>query len=255
MTLDAISRQYPAPKYHPLLVTEVTRMSRGNYCVAGWDIHEGRMIRPLGQDGSNWRLGTDRSVLAVGNLIDRSSSGVRGTQPPHSNEDTRLTKAPTLLHSFAEDETYALLLGTTHPSIRTAFGLPLIENKYVEEGARCPSLAGIRVRRDRLRFHESFGKLRLIVRDSDGLEYDLPVTCDRLQHLFNPGDAEAEPHFGVEEANEWLAVNSPSTPIILRVGFARPFDGKDKGWSPKRCYLQANGLICPQDNFHVLGAL
>jgi hypothetical protein len=35
-----------------ILITDVTEM-KGNYCVAGWDASDGRMIRPLA-GGYNW---------------------------------------------------------------------------------------------------------------------------------------------------------------------------------------------------------
>ena len=251
MTREDIARAYPVGTNHPVLVTEVTRMSQGYYCVAGWDIHEERMMRPLGLDRSNWRIGADRSVFKVGNLIDCAPSGIRTTVAPHSLDDTPLRSTPSILQAFEEADTYALVLDTTHTSVRGAFGRALHDDKYVEEGTECHSLAGVRARRDQLRFHEDYGKLRVSMRDSDRVSYDLKVTCDQLQHFFSPGDADAEPHFGVTEANEWLSVNDPAATIILRLGFARPWDGKDKGWSPRRCYLQLNGLLCPTDNYHM----
>lgn len=36
-----------------LLITDVTEMHAGNYCVAGWCADENRMVRPL-PNGANW---------------------------------------------------------------------------------------------------------------------------------------------------------------------------------------------------------
>ena len=70
-------------------------------------------------------------------------------------------------------------------------------------------------------FEDDFGKLRLQLQDTDNVSYRLPVTCDTLRHVFSPSDEDAEPHFGVAEANEWLCVTPPDGEIILRIGLAR----------------------------------
>jgi hypothetical protein len=44
-------------------------------------------------------------------------------------------------------------------------------------------------------------------------------------------------------------MNPADEELILRIGFSRPWDGKLNGWNPRRCYLQANGLICRRDNY------
>ncbi len=103
--------------------------------------------------------------------------------------------------------------------------------------------------RRQVRFFEDFGKLRLELRDSDGVTYNLPVTSDELLHIFSPSDNEA--FFGVDEANEWLSVNPPRTELIMRIGLARGWIGGDANWNPPRCYVQLNGIICPEDNYHI----
>ena len=252
MTAEEIKGKYPSPPHNPVLISEVTRMSKGVYCVAGLNIASQAMVRPLLADGSNWSLGADRSVFAAGNLVDIRPTGVRSTALPHANEDTRLQGPPVVLERFAEDETHALLLGAARPSVVEAIGSQLIDNKYVVEGTLCHSLGGVTARRKQVRFREdSYAHLRLSLSDSDGTLYDLKVTSDQLQHMFSPADHEAEPHFGVDEANEWLDANGTDDTLILRVGLTRPWDGKENQWNPKRCYLQLNGVICPEDNYHI----
>jgi hypothetical protein len=151
-----------------------------------------------------------------------------------------------------ESATYAFLLPTTVRSIRELYGRPLAEDKFLEDGTVCPSLGGLRIPRERAAFEEdAYGKLRLRVHDSDDVHYRLPVTCDTLLHLFSPGDGDSEPFFGVGEANEWLCVTGPDTEIMLRIGLARGWAGPDRTWNPRRCYLQLNGIVCPEDNYHV----
>lgn len=235
-----------------VLISEVTRMSLGNYCVAGLNLDTNKMVRPLQKSGANWALGADRSVFNVGHILECRPTGERGPAMPHATEDTRLYGVPTVVNQLSEDQTYSSLLGSTSLTVVEAIGQRLSENKYVEENAKCRSLGGVRAQRKKLKFYcNSFGKLRLLLADTDGTDYDLPVTCDWLQHFFSPSDEDAEPHFGTDEANEWLDVNHSTDELIIRVGLARPWDGKGKAWNPRRCYLQANGIVCPQDNYYI----
>ena len=202
-------------------------MTRGYYCVAAWDIHNRRMVRPLQPSGENWRLDADRSLFRVGSLLDCSPSGRPSQAYPHATEDLPLTRSPTLLEHLDESTTYAFLLPTTARSIRELFGRPLAEDKFVEDGAQCPSLGGVRIRRERTAFEQdAYGKLRFRVHDADDVLYRLPVTCDRLRHFFSSGDDESEPTFGIAEANRWLGASSPRSEIILRIGLARGWGGR-----------------------------
>jgi hypothetical protein len=166
-------------------------------------------------------------------------------------EDTPLREAPRLLEQLTEEQTYKILIDSAAISVAAGFGVELEDNKYVIAETDCRSLVGVRAERRTMSFHESYGKLRLTLHDADGEYYDAKVTCDTLQHVFSPGDEEAEPHFGLAEANEWLEVNDADDELIVRFGLARAWDGPNKSWDPKRCYLQVNGIICPQDNYHI----
>jgi len=252
MNESQIKAKYPPGRFKPVLISEVTRMSRGNYCVAGWDIHAGKMVRPLQPSGANWRLGTARHVFFVGHLLNCVPSDRRNTAYPHATEDMLLSETPSLLEKFDEPTTYGLLLDKAFESIQQLFGLPLLENKYLPDGTRCPSLGGVRVVCSRVHFIEDgFGKLRLVLQDADNISYRLAVTSEELRHIFSASDEDAEPFFGVAEANEWLSVNPADSEIILRVGLARGWAGRDGVWNPRRCYAQLNGIICPEDNYHV----
>jgi hypothetical protein len=197
-------------------------------------------------------LGTDRSVFSVGHLINCVPTSRRNAIYPHAREDLILSEPPSLFLTFDESITYALLINKTFTSIRQLFGCALVDDKYLPDGANCRSLGGVRVVRRRVRFIEDgFGKLRLQLQDTDNVSYRLSVTCDGLRRFFSPGDEDAEPHFGVAEANEWLRVNPLDSEIILRIGLARAWVGKDGDWNPRRCYTQLNGIICPEDNYHI----
>ncbi len=244
MDHQAVSTTYPSPRHLPVLITEVTRMAGDIRCVAGIAIEDLRMIRPLQASGSNWSLGANRSVFEVGHLVDVTPTGKRGTTHPHAAEDTPLARFPSVLERFDESTVYSISVGACGTSLTDAFGGNLLESSYVTIGTKCSSLAAIVVPRSRLRFHiDSWLKLRLIATDSDGTTFDLPVTSDSLLNRFNRAKEPSAP-FSVEDANEWLLERRASEGIILRVGLARPWDGR-KDWNPKRCYLQLNGIIRP----------
>lgn len=251
MDAAKILKTYPEPAYNPVLISEVTRMGGDYRCVAGLDVRRQRIIRPLLTPGSNWRIGGDRSVFEVGHLVHVRPTGVPGKVYPHATEDTPLEKAPKVLERFDEETTYQLLIGSCASSIRSGFGVTFVDDQYVVAGTKCPSLVGVRIPRKKVTFHTGYGgKLRLIVNDSDGVMYDLGVTSDRLLNLFDNAKNGKAP-FGISEANDWLK-KAPDEVLILRLGLARAFDGKEKAWNPLRCYLQLNGIVCPRDHFHVL---
>lgn len=47
MYLEQLQQRFPHTGEKQVLVTEVTRMTGGQVCVAGLDIHSGEMVRPL----------------------------------------------------------------------------------------------------------------------------------------------------------------------------------------------------------------
>lgn len=250
---DDIQRRYGAPRFHPVLVTEVTRMRRGYYCVAGWDIQNRRMVRPLQASGENWQLaGGSRFPFNVGSLLDCSPVQQRRAEYPHATEDMLLARSPSSLEEWDEGTVYKFIHPTTVRSIRELFGRPLNDDKFVADGTVCPSLGGVRTRREHTAFiQDGFGKLRFRLNDSDGVHYDLPVTSEWLLRLFSCGERGSEGLFGVDEANEWLCVTDPGTEIVLRIGLARGWSGVEGDWNPRRCYAQLNGVICPEDNYHI----
>ncbi|HKP97835.1 MAG TPA: hypothetical protein VJ385_19010 [Fibrobacteria bacterium] len=252
MNETQIKTKYPVSQYMPVLISEVTRMSKGRYCVAGWDFHGNKMVRPLQSSGDNWRFGTDRSIFSVGKLVNCVPIGSPRNAYPHATEDLRLASPPNLLRIFDEPETYLLLLDKAFKSLRQLFGVSLLEDKFIPEGTQCRSLGGVRIARRRVNFIEdTFGRLRLNVLDNDGIQYQLAVTCDRLKHLFSSSNDDSEPQYGLSEANAWLSETPENEDLILRVGLARGWNGNSSDWNPLRCYAQLNGILCPEDNYHI----
>ena len=157
-------------------------------------------------------------------------------------EDQRLTREPPTPKQLDKETVYNLLRPTVKPSIKEIFQKPIKENnckKYIPENTRCSSLGGVHILCGQILFHYS-DKLRCKIQDSDRECYDLPVTCDTLKKCFPPENG-TKPIL-IYSANQWLQKNSMK--IILRIGLARAWDGGDKNWRPRRCYLQLNGIIC-----------
>lgn len=213
-------------------------MRGGFFCVAGWNLHVGEMSRPLQPNGDNWRLQPGTPIVPCNVVNFDIVSGGHGAFP-HRTEDTLVAREPHLLEALSEPEAYKILRDTAFPSIATLFENQLVQDRYVVDGTHVRSLGGVLVPVQNLQFFETFEKLRVHVRDSDGMAYGLKVTSDELQTIFAQD--------GVTGANEWLQRASRDSPLILRVGLARAWDGPDRNWDPKRCYVQLNGVIRSTD--------
>ena len=81
-----------------LLITEVTEMHAGAYCVAGWCADAARMVRPL-PGGRHWTapLLSEHGVAPGATIVVRP----RATQPhgdyPHQTEDLLIHRAGIVL--------------------------------------------------------------------------------------------------------------------------------------------------------------
>src|SRR5579863_3712323 len=72
-----------------IVITDVTEMHQGNYCVAGWRTSTGRMLRTL-PEGGNWTGQLlARNQIAPGAMIEFQATGASPTGLyPHLTEDT-----------------------------------------------------------------------------------------------------------------------------------------------------------------------
>jgi hypothetical protein len=98
MNLGELRRRFSLEEHRPLLVTEVTRMSQA-VCVAAYDLHARRIVRPLPRNIANWpNVEYTSGRITVGTVL-----GVAPADPqpvsayPHASEDLRLTSNPTNL--------------------------------------------------------------------------------------------------------------------------------------------------------------
>src|SRR5262245_18008301 len=76
-----------------ILITDVTEMHAGNYCVAGWNRAENRMVRPL-PNGANWTgAKLAQYGIAPGVTIRVQPQGIATGTYPHRTEDTPINSA------------------------------------------------------------------------------------------------------------------------------------------------------------------
>lgn len=239
MGLKSLSATYKVTDERQVLITEVTRMSGGLVCVAAIDIHAGTMVRPLQGDGSNWEEAkwVAGGYMLVGNILSLAPAASGNPDYPHATEDFRVASVRSLGSSSAA-ELYEACKETADGSIEAIFGGALTEGKYVVAGSQCRSLGCIMLSRGALKASEYYNKVQVSYKDSSGSWHNLPVTELATK---NAGDAAT----GATALAARLKKANFFKPIALRIGLARAWDGGEQGYSPKRCYVQLNGIIVP----------
>lgn len=218
-----------------LVITDLTEMQGGNFCVAGWDAAGGRMVRPL-PGGRNWTTGLlDRHRVAPGASIDVHPTGRPDrSRYPHRSEDT-LVDADRIRHLDAPPVDW---LGEDAPpagmTLAAAFDGQLRHTDVrgtIRHGVHVPadlpvhSLGALTLPRSLIRPVVEFDKLRLILNDGEA-QYSLAVSSLALKTAWRDGGLDA-----VKKA-------MPRSHLLhIRVGLARPF-----GQPPDKCYVMVNGI-------------
>jgi len=221
-----------------ILITDVTEMQAGNYCVAGWDAIDARMIRPL-PGGSNW---TGQLLAAHGVQPGATIRVATGGQPksvyPHRTEDTPVDAAKIILVRAGPSPWFGVNAPPVTESLAAAFGQQVQttgvwngarKGAFVREGVQISSLAGIQVERLNLEFFEDIfnekRSLRAYMTDV-GDRYSLPVVAKNLRELYRAnGPAAVNQH--LPNAGE----------LHVRVGLARAWPGQ-----PGKCTVMVNGV-------------
>jgi hypothetical protein len=140
MSLRELRRRFPLGERRPLLVTEVTRMSQA-VCVACYDLHAGRIVRPLPRNITNWpNVEFTSGRITVGTVL-----GVVAADPqpvsayPHASEDLRLMANPAGLSVLTPGQVVEALRPMADRTVSAIFDGNLLERRYVEASVECRS--------------------------------------------------------------------------------------------------------------------
>ncbi len=219
-----------------LLITEVTDIHPGTYCVAGWDPVGIRMVRPL-PDGVLWpRALLDQAGVAPGAAIAVSPNRIRlRGDYPHRTEDLPIDLAPIERLDSEPMNWFAPEGPPTAATLHVAFGGELRHSSlwrghrrgaYVPAGTRTCSLHGVRVPSRQLSFIEEDDRPRALLQDAEA-RYTLPVTSSALRAIWR-----AE---GIAAMRRALPFD---TDLHVRLGVARGF-----GAHGEKCYVMLNGVL------------
>jgi hypothetical protein len=217
-----------------ILITDVTEMSGANFCVAGWDTTNTRMVRPL-PNGGNWPQAlVAKHQIEPGAILTAAPTGPANGTFPHLTEDTPIDAS-----SIAVERSSPQWIGSgapaVSPSLSFAFNNNLRWKKifrgvhqgvYVPTNTKCRSLAALAIDKSDIKFVQPFGKLLAILNDGNA-QYQLSVSS----HLYKKGWRQG----GVEKAT---SLHPKRDRVHVRVGLARDFESQSG-----RCYLMVNGIL------------
>ena len=218
-----------------LVITEVTEMSAGNFCVAGWNAQSGLMVRPL-PSGANWTAGLlQQHSVAPGAVLNFNPTGlVHNSTFPHRTEDTPVDPSTITVVKVGPVAWFGPNVPTCAGTLAQAFQGHVQHNSvwdgvfqgvYVPVGTQTRSLWGVNCQRGGLTFVEDFGKLKAHFYDG-AATYKLAVSSHVLKAHFRGG--------GLAAVNQALP---RSGNLHVRVGLARAF-----GNPADKCYVMINGV-------------
>ena len=219
-----------------LLVTEVTEIHRGVYCVAAWDPAGRRVVRPL-PDGIYWtRAQIDDNRVVPGARIAVLPNRIRprGTYP-HRTEDLPVDPAPIERLAEVPMDWFGPDGPPAASTLSAAFGGQLRHTRvwrghrrgaFVPTGARVSSLQGVRMASRDLSFMEIDDRLRALLRDAEA-RYELPVVSRALREVWRTE--------GVAAVRRMLPVD---TALHARIGLAR-----GRAEHADKCYAMLNGIL------------
>lgn len=231
---------------YELIVTDVTRYN-DLFCVAGWDVNNGGMIRPepptakaTAEASRFWSAQNagPGKFFAVGNRVRFDAAMPPANFPfPHAKEDRVVIagRPHEILGQMISAQMVQAVAGGVSASIDAAFGGHLNRansgKAHVTAGTQTCSLDAIEIDPGSISFYEhnpSPGKRQLRVQiDDNGIKYDFSVPADAARARFLAGGVAAL------EADVHASQN-----IHVRLGLGRPFAAM-----PNSCYAQVNGLI------------
>lgn len=212
----------------------------GRLCIAGWDIENARMVRPL-PDGHHWLPDVVGSLgLAPGVSIRVRPLGSSSRDFPHRTEDLPVDSRQVEVIKSGFVDWIAAGGPDAALSINAAFNgnvrhnseyRGVLQGVHVMPGTRCPSLAAINIPRGQLRlFEDSYGAPKAEITDND-LNYCVKVTSKSLRDAWDRG--------GLDGAIATLPVRGV---VHVRLGLAHPYARPNSNDAPK-CYMMLNGVL------------
>ncbi len=219
-----------------LLITEVTEMSTGNYCVAGWCAQDNKMVRPLPNGGNSTATRLDTVGVTPGTtLLIVPNTAINNGVFPHRTEDTPVDSNNLNATAVNFRQWFGLNAPPAAATLSAAFENNLHSNSQwngVSQGVHVPlgtatrSLWGVVISRAQLTFIVEFEKLKAIIDDGNA-RYKLAVSGRTLKETWRNG--------GLTAIEQSL---SGSGRIHVRVGLARAF-----GSPADKCYAMVNGIL------------
>lgn len=218
-----------------ILITDVTEMGAGNYCVAGWCAATGRMVRPL-PNGGNWPTGLlNNKGVAPGVTLDVTPLNHAGNGAhPHLTEDTLvdpvsahvIQPGPINWFGVGAPPTAATVHDAFQGNVHSRVWNGRHEGVYVSANTHTRSLWAVQVDRGQFQLVED-DKLKAHINDGQHT-YVISVSSKVLKEAFRAG--------GLAGANAML----PAHGILhVRIGLARPWPA---AVYPDRCYAMINGV-------------
>lgn len=213
-----------------VITSDITYM-KDTFCIAGWCPSTAQMKR-LMINGSHWEKKDLKKIGKYASLNVNVLPKEGGRNYPHKTEDTIIDENFQVIRHYDDPNLLAKhLKGAVSETIDAALKGNLKDKSYVKFKTKCPSLGGVILPASNIKFFKKDNKLRAVILDSDGSEYDLRVTCKYLRDLMdNMSTKEFE-----EFANQMRNGNQKAH---VRVGLAKPYVYKDSN-----CYLMCNGVF------------
>jgi hypothetical protein len=231
---------------YKVLITDVT--CYGNkFCVAGWDINRGKMIRPEPSDVNpayeasrfwDGDLAGPGRAFSVGNMVKFEADRPPENFPfPHATEDRIVMGGSAILiaDAIAAEDIPKVVAAGVSKSLYAAFdkGLtkPIGGKASVPREYKGRSLGAIEIQPRNISFYtdayfDKPPKLKARI-DDGGVQYHVGVTAEALRTLWKRGGLDA-----------LSAYAQGGSRLHIRIGLSRPFHAR-----PDECFPQVNGII------------
>lgn len=230
---------------YEIVVTDVTCYG-ALYCVAGWNLTGGGMVRPepptanaANEASRFWdaQYAGPGKFFSVGNLVRFEANAPPANFPyPHATEDRLVVVGQSaILGTISVTDTANRAAQSVSQSIPLAFGGALVRANsgkgYVPSGHNGPSLGAVEMNPANIALYvddDNPNKPKLRARLTDnGSTYDFSVPADASRSRWKAGGLDA-----------LRADIQNSQRVHVRLGLSRPFAAM-----PNSCYAQVNGFL------------